>query len=124
MSNSIKKHTDVVDSIERFNENYKNGIYVEPWVVYIKSDSGYTIQYSNYEKRDIVETDINYINLLTQRIDNLETEKVYCTESQYDELVENPNKEVTISNIRNGEIVSENHIFDINKMYCIYEDEE
>ena len=49
MSN-FRKHTDVVANMDEFNENYNNGMYISPWVVYVGDDvNGYKVIYSNDE---------------------------------------------------------------------------
>ena len=48
----VKKHTDVVASIEEFTANYENGEYVSPWIVYVGNNTdGYSVIYSNDENK-------------------------------------------------------------------------
>lgn len=117
--NNFKKHTDVVPSIDVFNTNYKNNIYVEPWVVYVGNDvDGYQIIYSNDEKKIGSTYTPDVIDSLQTRLNALENEKVYCYEEEYENLVKNGKGWIT--NI-DGEKIEVT--FDENKLYFIYEDE-
>ena len=118
MSN-IKKHVDVVNSMDEFTTNHENGVYVSPWIVYVgNDDDGYSVIYSNDEKRANGSVDINVIESLTKRTEKLETEKVFCHEEEYDILVENGFGWVTNIDGTRSEVA-----FDESKLYCIYEDE-
>jgi hypothetical protein len=120
MAGKIKKHTDVVSSIEVFNTNYQRGEYEAPWIVYIGNNKdGYTIKYSNDENRTIENTDTIYINDIMLRLNTLEDDKVYCTQEQYDILVEDGYGWVTDVFGK-----SEEHVFDLSKTYYIYETDE
>lgn len=119
MSN-LKKHTDVVPSMEVFNENYQNGMYIEPWVVYVGSDgTGYNIIYSNDEKKisNIPTPDV--IDNIKTRLREIEDEKVFCLEDEYDNLVKNGSGWITDISGKRIEVT-----FDENKMYYIYENDE
>lgn len=119
MSN-IKKHTDVVPSIDVFNTNYINNVYAEPWVVYVGNDvQGYQIIYSNDEKKITPTPTPDVIDLLQTRINALENEKVYCHEEEYENLVKNGKGWITKINGEREEVT-----FDENKLYFIYENED
>lgn len=86
--NKIKKHADIVNSYEEFETNIMNGVYVEPWVVYIKNNDGtYEIKYSNDVNRTHFSATPDSIDILNSRLTKLEEEKVFCTENDYDRLV-------------------------------------
>lgn len=119
MSN-LKKHTDVVPSMEVFNKNYQNGMYIEPWVVYVGNDStGYNVIYSNDEKKisNIPTPDV--IDNIKTRLRDIEDEKVFCLEDEYDNLVKNGIGWITDISGERIEVT-----FDENKMYYIYENDE
>lgn len=111
-----KKHVDVVDSIEVFETRLNNGMYATPWIVYIGDGSGvYSVIYSNDENK--VSTSPDFAESIKQRIEKLESEKVYCTEDEYETLVTNGAGWVTDTDGNKTEVV-----FDSNKMYYIYEE--
>lgn len=115
----IKRHTDVVASMDEFTSNYEAGLYVAPWIVYVGNDTdGYSVIYSNDEKRDLAGMTPDFIDSLKNRIEALETEKVFCFEEEYDILVANGIGWVTNLDGSRSEIT-----YDENKMYFIYEDE-
>lgn len=115
----IKRHTDVVASMDEFTSNYEAGLYVAPWIVYVGNDTdGYSVIYSNDEKRDLAGMTPDFIDSLKNRIEALETEKVFCFEEEYDILVANGRGWVTNLDGSRSEIV-----YDESKMYFIYEDE-
>jgi hypothetical protein len=118
MSN-IKKHTDVVASMEEFTTNYNNGAYTAPWIVYVGNNAdGYSVIYSNDENKSHASATPDIIDSLTQRLTKLENEKVFCYEEEYDILVANKRGWVTNLDGTRSEVV-----FDANKLYCIYEEE-
>ena len=115
----LRKHTDVVASMEEFTTNYEQGLYAAPWIVYVgNDDTGYSVVYSNDEKRSHASADMDFIDSLANRVIALETEKVFCFEEEYDALVENGRGWVTNIDGTRSEVV-----FDENKLYCIYEEE-
>jgi hypothetical protein len=116
MSN-IKKHTDVVASMEEFTANYDNGLYATPWIVYVGNNTdGYSVVYSNDENKSHASATPDAIDSLKTRIQKLEDEKVYCLEDEYDNLVLNGSGWVTNIDGTRSEVV-----FDEEKLYCIYE---
>lgn len=116
---TIKKHTDVVASMDEFTANYEAGQYTAPWIVYVGNDTdGYSVLYSNDEKKDLNGMSPDFIDSLKSRIEALENEKVFCFEEEYDILVENGYGWVTNLDGTRSEVV-----FDENKLYCIYEDD-
>lgn len=116
MSN-IKKHTDVVASMEEFTANYDNGLYATPWIVYVGNNTdGYSVVYSNDENKSHASATPDAIESLKTRIQKLEDEKVYCLEDEYDNLVLNGSGWVTNIDGTRSEVV-----FDEEKLYCIYE---
>jgi hypothetical protein len=118
MSN-IKKHTDVVASMEEFTTNYNNGAYTAPWIVYVGNNAdGYSVIYSNDENKSHASATPDIIDSLAQRLTKLENEKVFCYEEEYDILVANKQGWVTNLDGTRSEVV-----FDANKLYCIYEEE-
>ena len=118
MSN-MKKHTDVVASMEEFTTNYNKGTYIAPWIVYVGNNAdGYSVIYSNDENKTHPSATPDVIDSLAKRIQTLEDEKVYCYEDEYDILVANKRGWVTNLDGTRSEVV-----FDANKMYCIYEEE-
>lgn len=115
----IKKHTDVVASMEEFTTNYNNGVYTAPWIVYVGNNAdGYSVIYSNDENKSHASATPDIIDSLTQRLTKLENEKVFCYEEEYDILVANKQGWVTNLDGTRSEVV-----FDANKLYCIYEEE-
>ena len=119
MSN-IKKHTDVVDSMEEFTTKYESGAYAAPWIVYVGNNvDGYTVVYSNDETRTQSSVTPDVIESLQKRISKLEEEKVYCYEDEYDVLVAEGKGWITKLDGTRVEV-----LFDKNKLYCIYEDED
>ena len=118
MSNIQKKHIDVVASMEEFKTNLDTGMYIVPWIVYVKDGAnGYTVltsasQETNQPMPDALES-------LSARVDALENEKIYCLEDEYEELIE---KGVALITKLDGSRVEIE--FDENKLYCIYEQEE
>ena len=115
----IKRHTDVVASMDEFTSNYEAGLYVAPWIVYVGNDTdGYSVIYSNDEKKDLAGMTPDFIDSLKNRIEALETEKVFCFEEEYDILVANGIGWVTNLDGSRSEVV-----YDESKMYFIYEDE-
>lgn len=119
MSN-IKKHTDVVPSLEVFNQNYLNKMYIEPWVVYVGNDNdGYSVIYSNDEKKISNSPAPEVVDVIKTRLRTLEDEKVFCLEDEYENLATNGHGWIT-------DITGERYEvdFDENKMYFIYEKEE
>lgn len=117
--NYIKKHTDVVSSMEEFTTNYNNGTYIAPWIVYVGNNTeGYSVIYSNDENKTHPSATPEFIQLLSQRISALENEKVFCFEEEYEILVANKRGWVTNIDGTRSEV-----IFDANKLYCIYEEE-
>ena len=114
----MKKHTDVVSSLEEFTSNYEQGLYSEPWIVYIGNDKdGYSVVYSNDEKRQHSSAEPDFIDSLVKRIESLENEKVYCYEREYDELVKNGSGLVTNIDGTQSEV-----IYSDNVTYYIYEE--
>lgn len=117
MSNT-RKHTDIVASMEEFTTNYNNGVYASPWIVYVgNNNDGYSVIYSNDENRQTSITP-DVIESLKIRIQNLEDEKVYCYQEEYDNLVINGKGWVTNLDGKLSEVQ-----YDANKLYCIYEDD-
>ena len=115
----IKRHTDVVASMDEFTSNYEAGLYVAPWIVYVGNDvDGYSVVYYNDEKKDLAGMTPDFIDSLKNRIEALETEKVFCFEEEYDVLVANGKGWVTNLDGSRSEVM-----FDESKMYFIYEDE-
>lgn len=115
----MKKHTDVVNSIEEFTVNYEQGLYAAPWIVYVGNDAdGYSVIYSNDENDSISSVQPDFIESLSNRLSKLENEKVYCYEDEYDELVVNGYGWVTNIDGSRSEVQ-----FDENVLYCIYEDD-
>lgn len=115
----IKKHTDIVNSYAEFEENVMNGFYEEPWVVYIKNDDGtYEIKYSNDVNRTHVSATPDIVDILEHRLRNLENEKIFCYEEEYDNLVTNGEGWITDINGERKYIT-----FDENVLYHIYEEE-
>lgn len=115
----MKKHTDVVASMEEFTLNYNNGVYIAPWIVYVGDNAGgYTVIYSNDESKAQSSVTPNVIESLNQRINKLENEKIFCYESEYTYLVENGKGWVTNVDGTRTEI-----LFDKNKLYFIYEED-
>lgn len=118
MSN-IKKHTDVVGSMEEFTTRYNNGEYSAPWIVYVGNNTdGYSVIYSNDENKSHVSATPDTIDSLKTRIQKLEDEKVFCLENEYEILVSNGQGWVTNVDGTRTEVV-----FDESKIYCIYEDD-
>lgn len=118
MSN-IRKHTDVVASMEEFTANYDNGLYAAPWIVYVGNNTdGYSVIYSNDENNSHASATPDAIDSLKTRIQKLEDEKVYCLEDEYDDLVLNGSGWVTNIDGTRSEVV-----FDEEKLYCIYEND-
>lgn len=119
MSN-IKTHTDVVASMEEFTTKYESGAYAAPWIVYVGNNvDGYTVVYSNDETRTQSSITPDVIESLQKRISKLEEEKVYCYEDEYDVLVAEGKGWITKLDGTRVEV-----LFDKNKLYCIYEDED
>ena len=117
MSN-IKRHTDVVSTMEEFEARHERGLYLVPWVVYIGNDNdGYNVMYSNSTDSSDINTS-TLIESLSKRIEKLENERVYCYESEYEELLSNGVAWVTNLDGSRSEVV-----FDNKKTYCIYEEE-
>lgn len=118
MSN-IKKHTDVVGSMEEFNAKYEQGVYSSPWIVYVGNDTdGYSVVYSNDEKHSISSATPDFIETITKRISALEEEKVFCYENEYDELVRNGSGWITNIDGTRSEVV-----YSDKSLYCIYEED-
>ncbi len=118
MASKIKKHVDVVKSIEEFEENFANGLYITPYVVYIgNEENGYDVVYSN-DQNNVTNYEPDFIEGLSTRISRLENEKVYCYEEEYDNLILNGTAWLT-----GLDGIPVEHTYDSNKMYCIYEDD-
>lgn len=118
MSN-IKKHTDVVASMEEFTTNYENGVYVSPWIVYIgNNNDGYSVIYSNDENKIHPSPAPDFIESLRKRIQALEDQNVYCYPDEYDNLLQNGKGWITNLDGTRSEV-----IFDENKSYYTYEEE-
>lgn len=118
MSN-FRKHTDVVANMDEFNENYNNGMYISPWVVYVGDDvNGYKVIYSNDENEIAGSIVPDVIESLNQRIRALEDEKVFCHEDEYNELIEKG-----VAWVTNVDGTRSEAVYDSNKLYCIYEDD-
>ena len=116
---SLKKHTDVVATMEDFRTNYENGLYTAPWIVYVGNDQdGYSVMYSNDENRSVAESETNFIESIIKRIGNLESEKVFCYEAEYEELAANGSGWVTNIDGTRTEVE-----YDPSKLYCIYEED-
>lgn len=114
----IKKHVDIVATREIFETNYNNGLYIEPWIVYIGNNvDGYNIIYSNDENKNPLLQNPDILSSLVKRIEKIEGEKVYCYEEEYDNLIANGEGYIT-----DIDGTTKPHIFDINKTYYIYED--
>lgn len=119
-----KKHTDVVNSIEEFNSRFEAGVYAKPWIVYVDNGSGgYSVIYSNDEGRTSLTPEFE--SLITKRVENLENEKVFCKESEYETLIQNGEGWVTdVVLDENGEYkkywvtLQEND----TRMFYVYED--
>lgn len=85
----IKKHTDIVSSYQEYETNLYNNVYEEPWIVYIDNGDGtYEIKYSNDSKRTHLSATPDEIDRLDSRLKKIEEEKVYCTEEEYDAIVD------------------------------------
>jgi hypothetical protein len=82
----IRKHIDVVSNEEIFNENLNNGLYIEPWVVYIgNEENGYSIVYSkNQNKTEHI--DPNIVEVINGRLLKLEDESIKKIEFLNQEL--------------------------------------
>jgi len=118
--NNIKRHTDVVGTMDEFTANYEAGLYTAPWIVYVGNDTeGYSVMYSNDEKRALSESEPEVIDSIVSRIVNLETEKVFCYEEEYDILAAEGKGWITNIDGTRSEVE-----FDETKLYCIYEDED
>lgn len=118
MSN-IKKHTDVVGSMEEFTANYEQGMYTAPWIVYVGNNvDGYSVVYSNDESRASSNVEPEFVESLVKRIEALETENVYCYEEEYDVLVTEGKAWITNLDGSRREVE-----FDNSKTYCIYEED-
>lgn len=116
---NFKKHTDVVSTMEEFQTNYDNGVYSAPWIVYVGNDvDGYNVMYSSDVDRNIAKEDTNFIESIITRIENLENEKVFCYEAEYEELAAKGSGWVTNIDGTRSEVV-----YDPKKLYCIYEEE-
>ena len=114
----FRRHTDVVSTMEEFTTRYEQGIYITPWVVYVGNDNeGYSVIYSN-DVNNSLSNEPELIDSLINRIQKLETEKVYCYENEYEELISKGNGWVTNLDGTRTEVV-----FDVDKIYCIYEEE-
>lgn len=114
----FRRHTDVVSTMEEFTTRYEQGIYITPWVVYVgNNNEGYSVIYSN-DINNSLSGKPELIDSLSNRINKLETEKVYCYENEYEELVLNGNGWVTNLDGTRTEVM-----FDADKIYCIYEEE-
>lgn len=114
----FRRHTDVVSTMEEFTSRYEQGTYIIPWVVYVGNDNdGYSVIYSN-DINNSLSGKPDLIDSLSNRINKLETEKVYCYENEYEELV--LNGEGLVTNLDGKRTYVE---FDANKIYCIYEEE-
>ena len=117
--NNIKKHTDIVNSIEEFESNLNNGVYVEPWVVYINNGDGtYSIKYSNDINRTHSSISPDIVSGIQNRIKQLEEENVFCFENEYETLL--ANGEAWVTDVDGSK---KYEIFDNKKIYYIYEDE-
>lgn len=115
---NFKRHTDVVSTMEEFTTRYEQGIYITPWVVYVgNDDDGYSVIYSNDVNNSLLNKP-DLIDSLSNRINKLETEKIYCYENEYEELVINGQGWVTNIDGTRSEVQ-----FDESKIYCIYEEE-
>lgn len=118
MSN-IKKHADVVSSMEEFTLNYEQGAYMSPWIVYVGNNTdGYKVLYSNDENNSLSSANPDFVESLSARVSVLENEKVYCYEEEYDNLIENGTGWITDLDGTRREVS-----FDEKVMYCIYEDD-
>lgn len=116
---TFKKHTDVVATEEQFNINLQEGKYSAPWIVYVGDDvNGYRVYYSSDESYDLGLMEPDYIDSIQKRLENLENEKVFCYEEEYNTLVTDGTGWVTNLDGTRQEVV-----FDNSKMYCIYEDD-
>ena len=114
----IKKHTDVLATIEDFNANYEAGKYAAPWVVYVGNDTdGYDVIYSNDETRQVLEQP-DIVESIMTRLATLENERVFCYEEEYEALVTNGSGWITNVDGTRTEVT-----YDPNKIYCIYEEE-
>lgn len=112
-----KKHVDVVSTQEEFRQNYEEGVYQYPFVVYVGDDTtGYDIVYGSEEMQSA--SNFNFQESIMKRIVNLETEKVYCYEDEYENLVSNGSGWITNLDGSKTEVT-----YDSSKTYCIYEDE-
>ena len=109
------KHIDVVKNIEEFNERV--GSYIEPWVVYIGNDAdGYDIKYSSGFNKTVIDSDV--VQIINNRLQALENEKVFCTESEYEIISTTGEGYIKdINNPDNSYFVK----FDSSKMYYNYE---
>lgn len=115
----IKKHTDVIATVEEFETNLSNGVYASPYVVYVGNNTdGYKVFYSNDENRDLSIEGPDFIESIKNRISKLEQEKVYCYEDEYEKLVAEGGGFVTKLDGTREEI-----LYDPNKTYCIYEED-
>lgn len=116
---NVKKHSDVVTTMDEFRTKYEAGVYIAPWVVYVGNDTnGYTILYSNEEDRTLEETETSFIELIGQRIAALESEKVFCYAAEYEALVTNGSGWITDTDGTSSEVT-----YDPKKLYFIYGDE-
>lgn len=114
----FKRHTDVVSTIEEFTSRYEEGMYISPWVVYVGNDNdGYGVIYSN-DVNDLLLDKPDLIDSLSNRIERIESEKIYCYENEYEFLVTNGSGWITNLDGTRTEVM-----FDADKIYCIYEEE-
>ena len=115
MSDIQTKHIDVVASMEEFQTNLNAGVYIAPWVVYVGNGTdGYTVLTSSTQGTSQVAPDA--LEALSVRVDQLENERVFLLETQYEELVKNGSVWI---NDGKTEIK-----FNSNHLYYIYEPEE
>lgn len=98
----IRKHIDVVSNENIFEENLINGLYIEPWVVYIgDEDNGYSIVYSkNQNKTEHIHPSV--IDAIEKRLLTLEKESIKKIEftNQQDKniiITEDKDNKITIN---------------------------
>lgn len=113
---NFKRHTDIVSTMEEFTTRYEQGVYIIPWIVYVgNDDDGYSVIYSNDVNNSLLNKS-DLIDSLINRINKLETEKIYCYKNEYEDLIINGKGWVTNIDGTRSEVQ-----FDENKTYCIYE---
>ena len=113
----VKKHAEIYNSVQELENAVASGILEAPYVAYIVDDEGNKkMVFSNDTSLHPYEA--NIADEVMEILNHIREGEVYCTEDEYNRLITDGKGLVTNIDGTKSEV-----IFDLNKMYYIYEED-